>query len=231
MLDLLFPVCCPVCLEPVLPKGRDLHTACKKKLRFISEPYCMKCGRPVPDPSKELCGGCGGAHTWFDAGRCVFPYRSCISDALVDVKKNGTREFVDFFGRAAVKRLGDFIESVSPDILVPVPLHKKKLKARGFNQSGLIAHAISLYSGIPAEDILKKERETADQKTLSKHERERNLSRAFAVREGAPVPGTVLVVDDIFTTGSTVNACAHILKDAGAEKVYFLCIAAGSAVE
>ena len=230
MLDLLFPVCCPVCLRPVLPKGRDMHESCGKRLKFISDPYCMRCGKALTDPAKELCGTCAVGNMRFDAGRCVFPYRSCISDALVDVKKNGTREFADFFGRAAVMRLGSFIEGVSPDVLVPVPLHKKKLKARGFNQSSLIAKAMSRYSGVPVAELLEKTRETADQKTLSKHERERNLFNAFAVRPSA-VPRKVLIVDDVLTTGSTVNVCAGVLKDAGAEEVYFICIAAGSAVE
>ncbi len=227
---ILFPKYCPVCMEPVLPKGRLIHKDCEKSLSFIEDPFCIKCGRQISDREEVYCGSCRNTTFFFDMGRCTYPYRSVIQTALKELKNNGTREFAEFFGRTSVRRQKEFIENAAPDIIIPVPLHRRKLFTRGFNQAELLAQVISKYTGIPVHNLLRKNRLTKDQKNLSAKERQENLKDVFSVSipEGMGLPSSALVVDDVFTTGSTMNACAFALKQAGVKKVYFICIAAGT---
>ncbi len=228
MFDILFPVCCPICLKPVIPKGAKVCTPCLKKLAFIETPYCKMCGRPIKDERNDICKPCG-RNVWFDKGRCVFIYHSAINRAVKDVKNNGTREFQDFFGRIASERLKSFICSTEAEALVPVPLYHKKLRTRGYNQAELLALAIGKYSRLPVVNALTKSKETKDQKDLSRREREQNLEDAFKANDKAKGLNSVILVDDVLTTGSTVNACARTLKASGIKKVFFICIAAGYA--
>lgn len=229
----LFPEYCPICMEPVMPKGRLVHKECEKSLSFIKSPFCIKCGRQLADDEESCCSMCRDSKFFFDMGRCTFPYRSVIQTALKELKNNGTREFAEFFGVMSVRRQKEFLENAAPEVIAPVPMHKRKLLAKGFNQSSLLAEVISSHTGIPVMDLIRKNRATKDQKTLSGRERRDNLKNVFSVRipEGTKMPTSVLLVDDIFTTGSTVDACAYALKQAGVERVYYLCIAAGTADE
>ncbi len=226
----LFPEYCPVCMEPVMPKGRLIHKECERSLSFIKSPFCIKCGRQLTDTEEACCSTCRNSNFFFDMGRCTFPYRTVIQTALKELKNNGTREFAEFFGVMSVRRHKEFLENASPEVIVPVPMHKRKLLAKGFNQADLLANVISKHTGIPVQSIIRKNRATKDQKNLSGRERRDNLKNVFSVRipEGTMMPSSVLIVDDIFTTGSTVNACAYALKQAGVERVYYICIAAGT---
>ncbi len=228
-LDILFPRCCPICLKPVIPKGGFLHEACKAKLRFTKSPFCLRCGREIADERAEYCTACKRSDIFFDSGRCTFVYHSETERAIKVFKDEGTEEFADFFGRATAEKDGNFIEAVKPDVIVPVPLHESRLRTRGFNQAELYAKSLSRYMGIPVAGLLKKSCRTKDQKGLDRVGRMRNLKEAFGVNVGdTRVPRKVLLADDIYTTGSTVNSCAAALKAAGVEKVYFVCIAAGT---
>ncbi len=230
MLDHLFPDCCPICLKPVHPKGGVIHRDCKGKLNFIKDPFCLKCGRQIGDEGSEYCMNCRKTKRSFEAGRCTFNYHSAIEGAIKLFKEEGTREIVDFFARATVERCGSFIRSVNADAFVPVPLSADRLRRRGFNQADLFAIGLSKYTDIPVERLLKKIRRTGEQKGLNRWERENNLSGAFGVdAKIAQIPDTVILADDVFTTGSTVNTCAATLKAAGVKKVYFRFIAAVTA--
>lgn len=231
MKSILFPEYCPVCFEPVVPRGRMLHKECEKRVRFINPPICIKCGSPVRDSEEVYCSSCNRRQLFFDMGRITFPYRSSIQKALKEVKTNGTEEFVEFFGRTSAMRHRDFIKATAPKAIVPVPLHLEKRWYRGFNQAELLAEVIAKETGIPMVPLLKKERRTKDQKTLSGEKRWENLRGAFktTVPKDGNIPEKVLLVDDVYTTGSTINACAYALKQAGVKEVFFLCIATGTA--
>ena len=226
--DFLFPKCCPVCLMPVMPKGQKIHEKCIKKLDIIKEPYCLKCGRSIRDSQKEMCSDCMRKTFMFDSGRCTFNYRSSVNKAIKSIKENGTEEFVEFMADVTVRLHKMFLENVRPEIIVPVPLHHKKEMRRGFNQSKILADAVSRRTGIPVQNALVKIRSTADQKELGKRERENNLSGAFKADFGDnKIPKSVLLIDDIFTTGVTLSFCAKELKKSGVRYVYFLALAAG----
>lgn len=211
-----------------MPKGAMLHPECSKKKDLIQEPVCMKCGMPLTSPEEEYCPVClCEPDRGWDFGRSLFPYHGALGNALGLVKKEGTREYVRFFAKQMKESRQAFIKRMSPECIVPVPLHPAKQRSRGFNQAELLAEALGEETGLPVRLLLLKQKKTKDQKSLGKAQRIKNVKDAFAVDDGemgSAVPKTVLLLDDVFTTGSTLTACADVLKKRGVERVVFLCV-------
>ena len=221
LLNILYPRCCPVCHRILSDQTSLVCGDCAQNLPFIRSPFCMKCGTPVAQ-GEEYCRDCRRSEHVFDCGRGVFLYNETWKKSIEKYKYYGCREYGDFYAELMARcALGDR-RIRRTDLVVPVPLHERKKRIRGFNQSWYLAARIAGKMGIPAtETAVVKVRETRSQKKLSLSERRRNLSAAYEVTE--PLTGrSVLVVDDIFTTGSTMDAMAEILYRAGADRVCFL---------
>ena len=231
MITWIYPERCPVCLQIVTPKGAMLHPKCKKKLDIIQEPVCMKCGMPLSLEEKEYCCVCRClADRGWEQGRSIFPYHGVTENALQLVKKEGRTEFVRFFAKQMKESQLGFLKRMAPECIVPVPLHPSKQRVRGFNQAELLAEALGKEMGIPVRNLLKKVKKTKDQKSLSKNERLKNVKSAFMVDHeelDTRIPYSVLLLDDVITTGSTLSACAGVLKAGGVERVSFIsaCVA------
>lgn len=228
MITWIYPERCPVCFRLVMPKGAMLHPECKCKLDNIKEPVCMKCGRPLSSEEEEYCVDCAcQTDRGFDQGRSIFPYHGVVGNALRLVKKEGTVEFVRFFAKQIKQNQGTFIKRMAPECIVPVPLHPSRQRSRGFNQAELLAEALGKELKLPVRLLLKKHKKTKDQKSLSRGERKRNVKDAFCVDEsamGQQIPKSVLLLDDISTTGSTLMACAKVLKTYGVLSVYYISV-------
>ena len=228
ILNILYPRCCPVC-HRILPDQTELVCPdCEKTLHPVEQPFCMKCGAPVAE-GEEFCTDCSRTEHIYTCGRGIFSYNDVWKRSIEKYKYYGCREYGDFYADRMAKCAAGDVRRWRPDLLIPVPLHKKKQRIRGFNQSWYLASRIGKSFGIPAEEsAVVKLRETKSQKKLSAEERRNNLKEAFSVRK--PVSGKrILVVDDIYTTGSTMDAMAECLLRAGADEVFFLtfCIVAG----
>lgn len=235
MLTWIYPERCPVCMQIVMPKGAMLHPKCRNKLDIIKEPVCVKCGMPLSSEEKEYCMACE-CHTdrGWDQGRSIFPYHGTVGNALWLVKKDGRTEFVRFFAKQMKENQLAFLKRMAPECIVPVPLHPSKQRVRGFNQAELLAEALGKEIGIPVRNLLKKNKKTKDQKSLSKYQRIKNVKMAFAVDEeewGNQIPGSVLLLDDVTTTGSTLSACAVVLKANGVKRVAFLSVCVAEQLE
>lgn len=234
MISWLYPERCPVCLGLVMPKGAMVHPECQGRLDRIKEPVCLKCGIPLESEEEEYCKVClRERDRGWDCGRSIFPYHGVTEKALQLVKKEGTKEFVRFFARQVKQNQQIFLRQTAPDCIVPVPLHKSKLRSRGFNQAELLAEAIGEEVGLPVRRLLLKKKKTKDQKSLSRNQRIKNVTDAFAVDEeelGPKMPSSVLLVDDVCTTGSTLTACAHVLKARGVAKVFYISICAAEQI-
>lgn len=228
MITWLYPERCPVCLRPVTPKGAMLHPECKCKLNVIKEPVCMKCGMPLSSKEEEYCVECAGnPDRGWDQGRSIFLYHDVMGNALRLVKKEGTAEFVRFFAKQMKESQQAFIKWLAPECIVPVPLHSSKRRSRGFNQAELLAAALGEEVKLPVRLLLIKCKKTKDQKSLSKNQRKKNVKHAFLVDDevlGEQVPESVLLLDDVSTTGSTLTACARVLKERGVARVGFLSV-------
>lgn len=235
MISWVYPERCPVCLKIVTPKGAMLHTECKRKLDTITEPVCFKCGMPLFSEEEEYCAEClCNADRGWDMGRSLFPYHGVMGNALRIVKKDGRTEFVRFFAKQMKEKQGIFICREKPDCIVPVPLHPSKYRCRGFNQAELLAEALGEEINLPVRLLLKKQKKTKDQKSLNKNQRKKNVKDAFVVDKKEidyNIPKSVLLLDDVSTTGSTLTACARVLKENGVMKVTFLSVCVAEQLE
>lgn len=226
---LLYPSRCPVCDRPVWPSSERICLSCLKTLKPINAPFCEKCGKKI-SAGRRLCSDCGRVSHAFARSRGAFEYGP-VSKAMYRYKYLGRREYADVFAYLTYSQLEDYMHGVKSDIIAAVPVSKKKLLKRGYNQAAEVAKRLSYLSGIPFEkDALLRVRDTSPMKLLSPSERQKNLKNAFTGGQNVVKFKRVLLVDDIYTTGSTMDECSRALLKAGAESVYGLSIASGTGV-
>jgi len=233
LLDFVFPPHCPVCGKPVLQKKRGTSVrlicpACVQKITVIRAPYCMKCGKPLTDSRREYCTDCLRHAHAFEQGRAVFSYQGALKHSLYRFKYDNKREYSRFYASAMNAFLGRWIMEQQIDCIVPVPLHASRQKQRGYNQAELLAYRLGEYTGIPVvPELLARTKKTEALKNLSGSERRENLKHAFTARKFSGKDVRILLVDDIYTTGSTLDAAAEALQRAGSCRIYAVCVAAG----
>ncbi|MDO5702902.1 MAG: ComF family protein [Lachnospiraceae bacterium] len=226
-LDLLYPRRCPVCGEAA-PWGLDICPECTEKLPYVREPVCRKCGKPVDD-MQVYCRDCMNVRHRYVRGRGVFVYDDVMRRMLTDFKYRGRREYGHTIGRLMAQYAVSFMEEWQPDIIVPVPVHASRKRSRGYNQAEILSGEIASYFDMThAADTLVREGNTAAMKTLSSSERTANIRSAVRCEKPSEDGGSVLIVDDIYTTGATVDACAEVLIEAGYGEIFFLTAAIGA---
>ena len=226
LLDLLYPRRCPACHKILRDQKRQICPECAGVFHLVTEHYCLKCGMPVK-AEEEYCRICGKRERAFDQGRSVFLYSGDLRQSLVRYKYHGAREYGAYYAAAICHYRKREIQRWEPDVIVPIPLARRKERLRGFNQSGILADEVGKRTGIPVSHaILTKIRDTVSQKKLDAAGRRQNLKNAF--QAACSMKGArVLLIDDVYTTGSTLEEAAACLKAAGAEKVYFLTVCSG----
>ncbi len=230
LLDLLYPRRCPICQQIVMPKGEYICRTCFEELPFVREPRCRQCGKPLGDMEKEYCYDCEKRAFHYEYGYGLWIYNEKMKRSLSAFKYQGKREYAEFYGEQLLLHYGDWIQSVGIQVVVPVPVHIRKLKTRGYNQAALVAEIVAKELHLPLEEVLMRCINTKPQKSLDNRERIYNLQHAFCLNtsNNFSVEGKkVLLIDDIYTTGSTIEVCTNVLLQAGADKVYFLCLCIG----
>ena len=225
-LDLLYPRRCPVC-HRIAPAGKDLCDECISALPYVREPRCRKCGKPV-SALEVFCEDCLRHPHVFDQGTAAFAYNDSMRETIRIFKFKGRREYGSVLGRLLAEYAKEELRIWKAEAVIPVPLHAAKLRKRGYNQAEVTGRALAKQAGLPLmTGVLMRAGKTAAMKTLDESERRKNLREAFSVRAGAELPARVLLVDDIYTTGSTMDACAAVLKEAGVREVFAACICIG----
>jgi len=235
ILDMIYPPRCPVCGEIVLPKKNKVCDPCRSKLQYIMEPRCKKCSKPIEQEEKEFCSDCEKKSFHFTKGYALWIYDETMRHSIAAFKYHSKREYADFYIEELLRIYGDKIRRFSPDAIVPVPLHRSKYRERGYNQAELLACGLGRGLSYPVlSDLLVRNKKTLPQKQLSDKERLRNLQEAFAYNEAVAERfnkelNKILLVDDIFTTGSTIEACTNVLMSKGVKDIWFitLCIGKG----
>ena len=218
-LDLFFPRRCAVCDELLSYGTRGICKDCENRLPNVKEPRCFCCGRTLEDPEEEYCQECQENPHLFVRAFPLFQYIPPVSDAMAAMKYQGRAEYAGFYGTLLGEQFRKDWMELRPDCLVPVPVHPNRKRKRGYNQAELLAEAMSEVTGIPVrKKLLIRSADTKAQKKLSKEGRRGNLAAAFSCEEEAPP--CVVLVDDIFTTGATADACTKSLLQAGARRVY-----------
>lgn len=229
LLQLVFPRRCPVCDEIVTPGGEKICLGCMKKLKLLTQPWCMRCGKKLAAEG-EFCSDCREKEHRFVRGRALYEYESAALP-IYRFKYGGRREYADFFGEQAAEYLGGFAAGIRAEALIPIPLHRRRKIERGYNQAQLLAERIGERIGLPVySDLLVRTRHTTPLKYQNPAERQINLKNAFNISQNDVKLKRVLLVDDIYTTGSTMDEAAGTLRSAGVEEVYFITLACGTGI-
>jgi ComF family protein len=218
-LDLLFPPYCIGCGK----EGSYFCGRCGRELPYISPPVCTLCGRPLL-PGGD-CPGCIGQPTSLDGIRAPFLFDGLIRKAVHDLKYHNLRALVPALAVYLKEYLSE--NPLPGDVLVPVPIHKKRMRERGYNQSSLLARELAHLTSIPCEEsCLERLTYIAPQaKLASAAERQQNTAGAFTCNDDRLKRKQVILIDDVSTSGATMNACAAALKAAGAAAVHGLTLA------
>lgn len=236
LLNFLLPPTCHICKLPIKEYNNPyICRFCWEKIKFIEEPVCPCCGIPfksnvtlIKSPD-FLCGECRKKKRYFTKAIAVGVYEGTLSEAIHIFKYQKKQAIAEHLNAMITDVLLQRLAGT--DIIIPVPLHKKRLNERGFNQSLLIAHYLSKRLCIPLSiDGLQRVRWTRPQIELSKDERLKNVRGAFAIGAGLKPVSTikdkmVILVDDVYTTGATVNECSKVLRKAGASEVVVFTLA------
>jgi ComF family protein len=234
LVDILYPARCPLC-EKILPgpPGNKKYLACpacEDKLPLIVSPRCMKCGKQLSVMEQEYCQDCSRHTHIYDRGVAAVAYCDAMRLSVHRYKYESRREYTAFYARLMYDNCAELIRQWNIDVIVPVPLYPGKKRIRGYNQAELLANELGKLLQIPVNsDILLRRLHTRPMKDLNHKERSKNLQNAFKIQQDMLQYRYILLIDDIYTTGSTIDACAEVLRAGGVEKVYYasLCIGNG----
>lgn len=225
-LGIFFPESCPLCKKP----SRDHKTApicpkCWDNISPYNGPICQVCGKPLVSQESITCGACISDEPAFKQARSFGLYEGTLKEAINLLKYHGIKRLAKPLSHLLLK-----IKIPSVDAILPIPLYKRRLRERGFNQSALLANYLAKSSGIPLSlNSLTKVKDIMPQVRLGAKERKKNPKNAFKVKDKELIQGKeLLLIDDVFTTGATVRECSKVLKKAGAKEIYVITLAHGT---
>lgn len=230
--SLLFPPRCPFCdkvmFSSVFLPPELVCAQCSGEAERVGEPVCKKCGKPLDDERQEYCYDCTHHRHEYVQGKALWVYRGVAKASVYRFKYQGRQEYAQFYARELVQTYGGWIKNCGIDALIPIPLFRRRQRQRGFNQAERIAREVGRQMGIPIYGkLLVRVRDTKAQKELNDEERKNNLKKAFKTSSNKVQLNHILLIDDIYTTGSTMNEAAAELKRSGAEEVYCLSLCIG----
>ena len=231
LVDAIFPPVCPVCgglLGYDSGKRERICRECIQKVKYIKEPYCIKCGKQLDSETDEYCYDCKRKKHSYDRGVAVYLYTDAVKQSIYRFKYKNKREYASFYAHEAADRYGGIIAQWGIEVIIPVPMFPDKQRHRGYNQAELLACELGERLNIPVNtEILIRSKKTTPMKELNDIERRKNVENAFNIQINVVEYKKILLVDDIYTTGATVDQCSKVLKQYGAEEVYFLCLSIG----
>jgi len=235
-LALLFPEACQICGKArAHPADGYVCADCWSKpgaIQFVRPPFCRRCGLPCAGAftTEFVCANCHDMRLHFSGARSATVATGLVREAIHRFKYQRHLWFEAFLADLLTRELRPWLADTGRwDYLVPVPLHPRREREREFNQSARLAAAVSRTTAIPClPRVLRRRRETESQTELSREQRAANMRKAFAIGRPFPLNGKrVILIDDVFTTGATTNACARVLRGAGAAEVCVWTVARG----
>jgi ComF family protein len=233
MIERLFQFFLPLqchCCEKFLDEGeRGICSDCLSEIHWIKPPFCSVCGTPFVSGEVENhpCGDCLTKRRYFTMARALGAYEGSLQEAIHRWKYQGKTPLTPFFSEWMAEGLYRYWDPNLFDLMIPVPLHTQRLRERGFNQALLLVKELCHRTGIPyRKRVLQKRRLTLPQVNLSGVEREKGVRGSFQTTGDEELEGkSILLVDDVYTTGATVNECSKALLAGGADRVYVLTLA------
>lgn len=191
---------------------------------------CMKCGKKLEEQEQEYCKDCTRLKHFFTRGISLYDY-NCVADSLYRFKYGNRSSYAEYFGEEIAFFFGDLLRDWKIDGLVPVPMFAAKERRRGYNQAVCLAQSVGKYLNLPVyTDVVKRIRNTVPLKNLNPGERRNNLKNAFKIVPFGVKLDNIVIVDDIYTTGSTVDEIAELFLQNGCRNVYVITLAIGSGV-
>ena len=202
---------------------------CVGKVKFIEGDICLKCGKAIESLEEEFCHDCMTKHFEYKRGVAAFSYSKAMKRSMYGFKYNNRREYGRFYAKSIWDLRKDVIDAWNCDVIIPVPLHYKRQRKRGYNQAKVLSKQLEEYLKLPVDDkILVRTKNTVPQKELETKGRKNNIENAFQTATNSIKYNKVILVDDIYTTGATINECARVLKLAGVKEIYFVTACIGN---
>ncbi len=224
-LGIFYPQTCCFCGKV---STKMMCDSCAGKIQYLSEPICKRCGKPIQKEEQEYCKDCTDNQFEYEQGRSLWIHQGLVKKSIYHFKYHNRRIYGRWYAQELFRLYGHKLKEWEIDLIIPVPLHKRKKRRRGYNQAEIIAKYLGNLTNIPVDTkTVVRIRNTKAQKHLDNQERKRNLKSAFRVKETWKGAQNVLLIDDIYTTGATINGVATVLKEKGVQKVWFLTISIG----
>ena len=223
--EILFPSGCKclICGTEIAKGNFDVCGNCYVKLPFITGKVCVGCGEPLYSMS-DYCLNCKNTKRYFTSCYAPFTFTDDVVRLIHGLKYGGKKYVATTLSNFLLKHFSE--KNLSVDVVIPIPLHAARFKERGFNQSELLTQSFSKFGFNVNCDCLVRSKDTSTQTNLSKTERLQNVTNAFrCVNKDAIKNKTVLLIDDVYTTGATFNEASRVLISAGAKQVYCLSVA------
>lgn len=228
--DVIFPPLCIVCGTVINETATQSFCAeCHRQINIIRSPQCTQCGLPFSNPEGEdhFCGECASTQQYFSVARAVGHYEKALLEAIHKFKYGGKIFVGEVLGRLMAEKEYDSLAVEHYTLIIPIPLHGKRLRERGYNQSLILAKEVARRFSISLDfSILRRNIPTKPQTNLKKKERMANVKGAFEVKNPERIRGQrILLIDDVYTTGSTVRECSRVLLKHHAAEVGILTLA------
>ncbi|MCL1845406.1 MAG: ComF family protein [Defluviitaleaceae bacterium] len=221
ILDWLYPPTCAACrvLLPLNEPRRFFCARCESLFVPISAPLCARCSAPASIEA-TACPSCFGKNYHFEKNFASFVYDELLRELLHDIKFREKKRVAEALGWLWAKNCLHFPEDIETFTMVPMPMHAKKKRERGFNQAEILTLPLAAALKIPMSNVLVRTVDTPPQSEVHPSQRAENVRNVFEIRKNAQVVGkNFILTDDIFTTGASLNECARILKNCGAARV------------
>ncbi len=232
--EMLYPTRCPGCDEILYQK--DVTTGfcgkCEQQIIRVTEPSCIKCGKPIQHSQEEYCYDCKKKHHYFVQNKAVFVYRGPMKEAMYRLKYANRRCYAKILSREIYDKYKDWMIQNHIQAIIPIPMYLPKQRRRGYNQAAILAKELSKYAKLPSySNLVYRVKNSTPQKELNDVERKNNLKNAFKIRKSEVKLKKILLIDDIYTTGSTMDAVSKVLLDGGIQEVYGLSVCIGEGRE
>ncbi|MBU3812305.1 MAG: ComF family protein [Candidatus Niameybacter stercoravium] len=223
--EIICPDKCMICSK-ILESPIESLTCNRCKVQLLERDICSRCGKPYAF-HEPICIYCNEEPLRLSRVKALFPYRDLYKESVQRWKYTGIRKYAKGYSELMIESWMEELRR-EVDVLIPIPISKKRYRQRGFNQALDLAHELSHKTGIPVYDILERCKETKPQSACKKEERAANIKGAISVKEAVPFGEglTIAFIDDIYTTGSTVRECMSVLEKAAVQinKVYILTV-------
>lgn len=224
-MGILYPQTCCFCGKISREK---ICNKCAEVIEYVQEPVCGKCGKPISHAEQGRCYDCSNQSFFYEQGRSVWLHKGPVRWSVYRYKYHNRRMHGALYAEELCRLYEEKIREWGIDLIVPVPLHRTRRRKRGYNQSEILAKRLGKLLGISVDTTsVTRTKKTRPQKELSHQERKNNLEGAFCVKSMRNDVKNVLIIDDIYTTGNTINEMAKSLKEKGVQKVFFLTISIG----